>query len=207
MNIKQAAEFLEQEGIRVKATAESIYVALEMQDENIYKLEKRGDQWVYVFVEYERNSSGKESELKVFQDEAEAANYYFLATLQSHYYNKYIFPYREQNPENQIGTPACTLNHLKNALRSLPAKQANYRFFEEDPVPHSIHIKRANPTECMVQYIGSKNQIAVETIALEDWVAYSAMFDFVYLLSLLDQKSKESGISLTDEDYATFITA
>lgn len=213
MNIKQAAVLLEQEGIRVEATGQSIHVIPAAQDENIYKLEKRDEQWVYLFVQYERNSEGREMIVNTFRDETEAANYFFLVTLQSCYFQKYIFPFKEKNTSLKIGTPSFTMNALQKALSSLQVVHTSFSFFDEEVVPHSIHLKRVSPTECKVQYIGNNKQEVFETIELEDWDAYSAMFDYVYLLALLDQKCKDLAEThkieeaLSDEDYAIFLTA
>ncbi|OCA90397.1 hypothetical protein A8F94_00425 [Bacillus sp. FJAT-27225] len=105
MNIKQAADLLGQVGIKTKATDDFIHVIPSFQDENIYKMEKRGDQWNYLFIQNERGT-GKETTLKTFQSEAEASVYFLLDTLQSSFFSKYIFPLR-------VGGPSFTFEDLQ----------------------------------------------------------------------------------------------
>jgi len=139
MDIKHAAELLGQIGIQVKATDDSIYEIPSYQDDNIYKLEKRGGHWVYLFIEYERGI-GKKTTIKIFQSETEASIYFLLVTFQDNFYRNYIFPNRKKNSSLNIGNPRFTFADLQKALRSLPIDHVNYSFFDEPTVPYSIHL-------------------------------------------------------------------
>ncbi|NRD78587.1 hypothetical protein HPT25_14585 [Bacillus sp. BRMEA1] len=211
MNIKQVADILGQERIQVEVTADSLHVIPSFQDENIYKLEKRGNQRIYLFIQYERGS-GKETILETFQSEEEAAIYFLLVTLQSSFYHNYIFPNKEKNASLNMGNPNFTIADLQTALSSLHVGHVNYSIYDEATVPHSKHLSRVTPSESKVQFIGKNNQVVIETMELENWDAYSVMFDFVYLLALLDeivnrlvQANQLKGLS--DDEIATFLTA
>ncbi|EKN64760.1 hypothetical protein BABA_22768 [Neobacillus bataviensis LMG 21833] len=141
-----------------------------------------GEQWVYLFIDYERNSDGREMVLETFQEEVEAVSYYYLVTLQSYYFNEYVLPYK--NSLSQIDRPGFTIDQLQLALSSLQVNHTTYHFYDEEVVPHSIHLKRVSPTECKVQYIGENKQVVFETMKLEDWDAFSTMFDYVYFFSI-----------------------
>jgi len=211
MDIKQVAELLGQLGIQVKATNVSIHVIPLYQDENIYKLEKRGDQWFFLFIQNERGT-GKERIVKTFRSEAEAAIYFLLFTLQSSFKQNYIYPYREKNRSLNIGDTNFTFADLQKALRSLPISQVNYRFFDEPTVPYSIHLSRMTPTESKVKLIGKNNQLVFETIELEDWLAYSVMLNYVYLLALLEETANRLAqpnilMCLSDEEVEIFLSA
>ncbi len=211
MNIKQVADLLEQERIQVEAVDVSIQVIPSYQDEHIYKLEKRGDQWVYLFIENERGSR-KGTILETFQSEAQAAIYFLLVTLQTSFYRNYIFPFKEKSASLNIGSPGFTIADLHKALSSLHVGHVNYSFYDESIVPHSLHVSRVTPTESKVQFIGKNNRIVFETVKLEDWEAYSVLFDFVYLLALLDKTvdrfvQEYQLTSLSDEEIAVFLTA
>ncbi|WP_251551972.1 hypothetical protein [Neobacillus muris] len=80
------------------------------------------------------------------------------------------------------------------------------------PKHQSFHLTRVSQTESKVQFIGENNQEVFETTELQDWVAYSAMFDFVYLLSLLEETinryvKTNPLMRLTEKEIAAFITA
>ncbi|OCA90398.1 hypothetical protein A8F94_00430 [Bacillus sp. FJAT-27225] len=64
----------------------------------------------------------------------------------------------------------------------------------------------------MVKFIGKNKQLVFETIELEDWDAYSVVFDYVYLLALLEETAKRlvqpnKLMCLTDEEVGIFLTA
>ncbi|CEG26920.1 hypothetical protein [Bacillus sp. B-jedd] len=209
MDIDQAADLLEQVGIKTKATNDSIHVIPFYQDENIYKLEKRGVQWVYLFIENERGT-GKETILETFQSEEKAAIYFLLVTIRSSLKEKYVYPYIEKNASLNIGDTNFTFADLQKALDSLPIRQVNYSFFDEATVPYSIHLSRVTPTESKVQFIGKNNQVVFETIDLEDGDAYSAMFDYVFLLALLEETANRlvqpnKLMYFTDEEIGIFL--
>ncbi|CEG26922.1 hypothetical protein [Bacillus sp. B-jedd] len=211
MTIKQAAELLRQLGIKTKATDDSIHVIPFYQDENIYKLEKRGDQWLFLFIEYERGT-GEETILKTYQSEEEASLYFLLFTLQSSLRYNYLYPFIKKNGSLNIDDTNFTFADLQKALSLLPIGHVNYSFFDEPTLPYSIHLSRATQTESKVQFIGKNNQVVSETIELEDWIAYSVMFDYVYLLALLEETANRLGqpnklMFLSDEEVGIFLTA
>lgn len=211
MNIKQAADLLGQLGIQAKETFDSIHVIPSYQHENIYKLEEKGDQWNYLFIENERGT-GKETILEIFQTEAKAAIYFLLVTIRSSLKENYVYPYIEKNALLNIGDTNFTFANLQKSLDSLPIRHVNYSFFDEPTVPYSIHLSRVTASEFKVKFFGRNNQMVFETIELEDWDAYSAMFDYVFLLGLLEEAAEHLVqpnilMCLTDEEIGIFLTA
>jgi len=68
------------------------------------------------------------------------------------------------------------------------------------------------PTESKVQFIGKMNQVVSESMGLENWIAYSTMLEFVYLLGLLEETAKRlvqpnKLMFLSDEEVGLFLFA
>lgn len=209
MDIELTAQLLKEENIISFFTNTSIEQDRK-QDENYSKLLKNDEIWGFYFVTCERNSEGNSEKLNKFFDEADACKYYYLFSLSKYYFRKYIFSYEKNNRSLNIGLPSFELSNLKEALVRLKIRGLYYSFNGENK-NHSIQLISVNDRESRVEFIGEQGLTVFSTEVLENWLAYYAMYKYVYYLHLLDQKNEELmkrtiNLNLTDQDYYVFMT-
>lgn len=209
MNISQVAKLLNESG-RKTIYKNNLIEELHEQSENYYKLEERDDKWIFLFVKCEKNSEGIEEIIKIFDNEEDASKYYYLVQLSSNYYNQYILPFEMNNKDINIGELECTISNLKQAFDRLGIKE-NYYSFTEVKNEHSILLNQFDNDTSQVKFIGDGCRVISETLKLDNWIAYYAMYKFVYYLFLLDKhceiliKSKEIEMPFSDEEYSIFL--
>ena len=177
--------------------------------ESYYKLERKKDEWTFLFVECEKQDE-EENIRKIFSNEKDAITFYYLYELADSYYSQYIYPFKIKNKDTKIGQLECTISNLKEAFDRLGIKESYYNF-ENIENEHSICLKQIGNDKSQVRFIGKDNKIILKTLELENWSAYSVMYMNVYLLFLLDKhcelliKNKEIEVPFSDEEYSVFI--
>ncbi len=209
MDIKLTAQLLDEENITSVITNTSIEEDRK-QDENFHKLLNNNGTWEFYFVACERNSEGIPEKLKEFFDEDNACKYYYLFILSKYYFRKYIYSFEKNNRDINIGLPTFKLDNLKEALVRMKIGEQYYNINGKGK-NHSIQLISVNDQESRVEFIGEQGLTVFSTEVMEDWLAYYAMFKYVYYLGLLDQKredlvKKNIDLNLTDQDYYEFMT-
>src|SRR5690625_1431861 len=212
MNTNQVASLLNDISVETVATDTSLRPEIDY-GVNYYKLmlNKSNNKWEFLYVPNERRSFGGEEIRKIFDDEASASKYYYLIQLDCYFFYKYIQPFELKNQDINFGMPGSTLKELKEAFSRLNMDPSYYSLdgkVKED----SMLLEKVNKEESKVYLIGQNNKGINASIAQEYWLMYSAMYQRVYYLYLLDQhyaellRNKEIGHIFTDEDYKTLFT-
>jgi len=212
MNIKQVARLLNDIGVETVATDTSLGPDVDY-GVNYYKLmlNKNNNKWEFLYVPHEKRSTGGEELRKIFDDEASASKYYYLIQLESYFFYKYIQPFELKNKDINFGMPDSTLKELKEAFRRLNMDPSYYSL-DGKVKEHSMLLEKVNKEESKLYFIGQNKKVVNASLAQENWLIYSAMYQRVYYLYLLDQhyaellRNKEIGHIFTDEDYKTLFT-
>ncbi|URZ02574.1 hypothetical protein [Clostridium felsineum] len=209
MNINQVARLLNEANIKTISGKDFIEEYHE-QSENYYKLEKRDRVWIFSFAKGERKTE-EETEIKsTFYNEQDACKYYYLIELSKMYNDQYIYKFKMNNEDINIGEYECSLNNLKEAFERIGVKKIYYDFnnFIKE---HSICLEKIDNETSRVKFIGNYNKVIIQTLQLENWLAYYTMYRRVYALFLLDKhcelliKAGEIDKPFTDEEYSIFI--
>src|SRR5690625_4925798 len=104
-----------------------------------------------------------------------------------------------------------TLKDLKEDYRRLNMDPSYYSL-DGKVKEHSMLFEKVNEEESKLYFIGQNKKLVNASLAQENWLIYSAMYQRVYYLYLLDQhyaellRNKEIGHIFTDEDYKTVMT-
>lgn len=155
------------------------------QGENYYKLkETTNAKWDFVLVQRERQYD--ERVVKTFNKEEDGVRYYYLFELNNHFFYSYVYPFEKENKNLNIGEENCTIENIKEAFNRLAIPESYYSFNDEIK-EHTIVLKNINKNESAVLFIGKNNQEIFKTPKLDKWLAYYAMYKFVYYLYLFDQ--------------------
>ncbi|VBB09034.1 Hypothetical protein LUCI_4320 [Lucifera butyrica] len=209
MNISQVARLLNEADVKTRC-GPNLLEEIVGRREGYYRLEKRNEEWLYIFIDCEKREPGVEEIHKRFVNEYEAVMFYYFKKLSQKYRSQYVYPFEEQNKDIRIGWPDFNLANLKEAIKRLGIKE-NYYDFNNVKKEHSICLEEVSKNTSKVKFIGNGNNVILETLELENWDAYSAMFTRVYLLFLLDRycksliKSKEIEKTFSDNEYSIFI--
>ncbi|MEI3615033.1 hypothetical protein [Pseudogracilibacillus sp. SO30301A] len=185
MNIEQVKKLLNEKQILTFSTKKSLEQVKD-QGENFYKLRFKNEKWEFLFIQQER-SDEKETVLKRFDNESNACKYYFLFELNTYFFYQYVYKFELNNKDINIGEPNCTISDLKSAFTRLNIDEKYYSF-NEAKKEHSIFLDMQNNKESRVKFIGDYKKEIFETPILENWLAYYAMYKFVYYLYLLDKE-------------------
>lgn len=208
MEIKQAYSLLTNLGVPTAATDISIEERAG-QGENIYRLRKREDVWEFLFVRYEK-SDGEEKLQATFYDRDTAVKFYFLYELSSYFSRNYTQPFKTKNEDIFKGIRNFSLNKLKEAFHRLDIPNEYYSL-DGNVKNHCFVLEKINECKSKINFFNINGIVLVETMVLDNWSAYSSMYQDVYMLYLLDhyyQKLTENGKiqhKLTDEDYKMFL--
>src|SRR5690625_5478768 len=211
MNIKQVARLLNDIGVETIATDTSLIPEIDY-GVNYYmlKLNNETGKWEFFFMQRERQNSGGENLIKSFGDKAEAIKYYYLHQLSTYFFFKYIQPFELKNKDINMGWPSFNLENLKEAFKRLDMDPSYYSL-DGKIKEHSILFEKVNKEESKLYYIGQNKKVVNASLAQENWLIYSAMYQRVYYLYLLDQhyadliRNKEVDHIFTDEDYKILI--
>ncbi|AAK79987.1 hypothetical protein BJV85_001849 [Clostridium acetobutylicum] len=209
MNINQVARLLNKVNIKT-ISGENFIEEYHEQGENYYKVEKKDREWFFSFVKGERKTEEEEEIKETFDNEQDASKYYYLIELSKRYHNKYIYKFQMNNEDINIGEYECSLNNLKGAFERIGVKDIYYNFnnFIKE---HSICLEKIDNETSRVKFIGNYNKVIIQTLKLENWLAYYTMYRRVYALFLLDKhcelliKAGEIDKTFTDEEYSIFI--
>src|SRR5690625_3909181 len=212
MNIKQVARLLNDIGVETVATDTSFGPDVDY-GVNYYmlKLNNETGKWEFFFMQRERQNSGGENLIKSFGDKAEAIKYYYLFQLHSYFFNNYVHPFQFNNRDINMGRPSFNLENLKEAFKRLDMDPSYYSL-DGKVKEHSMLFEKVNKEESKLYFIGQNKKVVNASLAQENWQIYSAMYQRVYFLYLLDQhyadliKNNEIGHIFTDEDYKTVLT-
>jgi len=175
------------------------------------KLNNETGKWEFFFMQRERQNSGGENLIKSFDDKAEAIKYYYLFQLSSYFFNECVHPFELKNKDINIGWPNFNLENLREALKRLDIDPSYYSL-DGKVKEHSMLLEKVNKEESKLYFIGQNKKVVNAALAQENWQIYSAMYQRVYFLYLLDQhyadliKNNEIGHIFTDEDYKTVLT-
>src|SRR5690625_3935987 len=207
MNIKQVARLLNDIGVETVATDTSLGPDVDY-GVNYYllKLNNQTGKWEFLFMQRERQNSGGENLIKSFEDEAEAIKYYYLFQLHSYFFKHYIQPFELNNKAINIGETNCKIEDLKAAFKRLKIDNTYYIFGREIK-ERSISLEQVNKNKSYVVFNGENYKQVFKTPIMDNWLAYYAMYKFVYYLYLLDLHSnrllnnKEISKIFTDNDY------
>ena len=208
MNISQVGRLLNEASRKTICKVNSLE-EFHGQNENYYKLEKKDQVWIFSFVQCEKIDE-EENIRKILKNEKEASIFYYLYELSSGYRQQYIRSFEMNNKDIKIGRLECTILSIKQAFDRLGIKE-NYYNFKNVESEHSICLKKISDDKSQVKFIGKDNKIIFESLELENWNAYSAMYKWVYLLFLLDRhceilaKNKEIEVPFSDEEYNIFL--
>src|SRR5690625_2891660 len=212
MNLKQVVRLLNDIGVETVATDTSLRPEIDY-DVNYYKLmfNNGNNKWEFFFMQRERQNSGGENLIKSFGDKAEAIKYYYLHQLSTYFFFKYIQPFELKNKDINMGWPSFNLENLKEAFKRLDMDPSYYSL-DGKVKEHSMLFEKVNKEESKLYFIGQNKKVVNASLAQENWQIYSAMYQRVYFLYLLDQhyadliKNNEIGHIFTDEDYKTVLT-
>ena len=154
MNINQAGRLLNEANRKTICNTNSLE-EFRGQAENYYKLEKKGEEWSFVFVACERNSKGIEETIKTFENESEASIFYYLYELSKWYRQQYIHPFIRKHKDLNIGRQECKVSEVKEAFNRLGI-QENYYNFKNVENEHSICLKEIGNGKSRFSFIGNK---------------------------------------------------
>jgi len=207
MNMKQVARLLNDIDRPMIITQTTLEPEVDY-GENYYmlKLNNKTDKWEFLFMQRERQSEGGENLIQSFDDEAEAIKYYYLFQLNSYFFKHYIQPFELNNNDINIGETNCKIEDLKEAFKRLKIDKAYYSFGREIK-ERSISLGQVNKNKSYVVFNGESCKEVFKTPIMDNWLAYYAMYKFVYYLYLLDLHSNrllnnnEISKMLTDDDY------
>src|SRR5690625_1085352 len=207
MNIKQVARLLNDIGVETIATDTSLIPEIDY-GVNYYmlKLNNETGKWEFFFMQRERQNSGGENLIKSFGDKAEAIKYYYLHQLSTYFFFKYIQPFELKNKDINMGWPSFNLENLKEAFKRLDMDPSYYSL-DGKVKEHSMFLETINNEESKVYFMGTNGKEVDATLVIENWEAYSYMYQSVYSLYLFDKhcadliKNKKIGDIFTDEDY------
>lgn len=209
MNINQVTRLLNSIN-RKTISGESYIEQFHEQSENYYKLAKKDEKWVVLFVIGERKTEEVEEVKKVFDNESEASKYYYLFELGRYCWKQYIHHFIMKNEDINIGRYNCTIDNLKEAFDRIGIKE-NYYDFNNMIKKHSICLEKIDSSRSQFKFVGNGKNIIYKTLILENWRAYYIMFKDTYGLFLLDRycevliKNKEIEKPFTDEEYKIFL--
>lgn len=209
MDINQAARLLNEVNIKTICGTNLIQEYHE-QNENYYRLGKKDENWVFLFVKGEKKTVEEEEIQKTFDNESDASKYYYLFELSRYYFEQYINPFEIKNKDINIGETECTILNLKEAFDRIGIKEIYYDF-NNLIKEHSICLEEIDNNTSEVKFIGNGKKIIFQTLRLEKWLAYYATYKFTYYLFLLDRhcelliKNKEVESPFTDEEYSIFL--
>src|SRR5690625_3960651 len=209
MNIKQVARLLNDIGVETVATDTSLGPDVDY-GVNYYmlKLNNETGKWEFLFMQRERQNSGDQHLIKNFDDKAEVIKYYYLFQLSSFFFNECVQTFELKNKDINIGWPNFNLENLREALKRLDIDPSYYSL-DGKVKEHSMLLEKVNKEESKLYFIGQNKKVVNASLAQENWQIYSAMYQRVYFLYLLDQhyadliKNNEIGHIFTDEDYKT----
>src|SRR5690625_2978001 len=212
MNIKQVARLLHDIDRPMIITQTTLEPDVDY-GVNYYMLKVNNEtgKWEFFFMQRERQNSGGENLIKSFGDKAEAIKYYYLFQLHSYFFNHYVHPFKFNNKDINMGRPSFNLENLKEAFKRLDMDPSYYSL-DGKVKEHSMLLEKVNKEESKLYFIGQNKKVIIASLAQENWQIYSAMYQRVYYLYLLDQhyagliKNNELGHIFTDEDYKTVLT-
>src|SRR5690625_4044701 len=187
MNLKQVVRLLNDIGVETVATDTSLRPEIDY-DVNYYKLmfNNGNNKWEFFFMQRERQNSGGENLIKSFGDKAEAIKYYYLHQLSTYFFFKYIQPFELKNKDINMGWPSFNLENLKEAFKRLDMDPSYYSL-DGKVKEHSMLFEKVNKEESKLYFIGQNKKVVNASLAQENWQIYSAMYQRVYFLYLLDQ--------------------
>lgn len=203
INLSQVARLIRNFHLPIIETDTSIAEEESFQAAGYKEIRLHNGEWEFVIFP-ERYKD--EKVLKTFKDERSASKYFYLVMLNSYFANNYIYPFESDNKDINVGGPNFTLNNLKVAFHRLKMDEKYYSFNAEVK-EHSVYLHRINKLGSTVKFFGDNLKLVFETMELENWMAYSVIYQYVYTIYLLDahcQSLIEQGeISqrFTDEEY------
>jgi hypothetical protein len=191
MKIKDAAELLNNEGIKVSYNNNFIKEELPPYT-NYYQLEKK-DTWEYGMFICERENNPYVKSIYNFDSEDESVKYFYLDRLSSYYFKNRIQPFIAQHNEFDIGGTNFSEDKLVESLYILSIP-SSYLFNKKNKnsTTMSILVEQTSNTLYKISLIGTNGAVLQSVPPMSRQRALFLAFKKVYLLYIYDTTVSET---------------
>ncbi|MGD7044802.1 hypothetical protein [Jeotgalibacillus proteolyticus] len=210
MNMKQAAELLSREGKSMIYKNNSLQEEVSPYD-NYYQLKEDEHKWVYGFWMVERQNNPYFKKRKEFDTEEEGAKYFFLQTLSTHYFSKYLEEFIKQHPEVDIYGDTFDERVLRQAMSLLSIPSTLLANDKNQITNKAIVLEKSGDSHTVILFVNEKGETVKSTLPIENESVMFFAFKKVYKLYLFEKKvsplleSYNLRDQFTDEDIFLFI--
>ncbi|WZY01306.1 hypothetical protein NSQ26_04530 [Bacillus sp. FSL W7-1360] len=151
ITIEQAGVLLNRAGYRV--TVFNKHLKQEVGPyENYEEVKKDGEKWVYRRVFVERTNTPYTQTMKEFVTEEEAATYYLLESLSSHYRNTVITPLK-LNHNIDFDPDVADVDMLYQSLQTAGIPKSTLYFNQSPRGGTCMHLSQVNDSEWILSYL------------------------------------------------------
>ncbi|MDG5472085.1 hypothetical protein P6709_10005 [Jeotgalibacillus sp. ET6] len=209
MNMKQAAELLSREGKSMIYKNNSLQEDVSPYD-NYYQLKEDEHKWVYGFWMVERQNNPYFKKQKEFKTEEEGAKYFFLQTLSTHYFFKYIEEFIDQHPELDLDGDTFDEKRIQKAMDLLSIPSTLLAKDKNQITNRAIVLEKSGDSHTVILFVNDKGETVKSTLPIENDSVMFFAFKTVYSLYLFENKvsplleSYNLRDQFTDEDIFRF---
>ncbi|WZY01332.1 hypothetical protein NSQ26_04660 [Bacillus sp. FSL W7-1360] len=208
VTIEQAGSLLNQAGYRVTVVNKHLKQVVPPY-EGYEEVKKDGEKWVYRRVFVERTNTPYTQTMKEFVTEEEAATYYFLRSLSSHYNHTIVTPFKLKH-KIDFHQDISDVTLLCKSLQAAGVPKNRF-YFNKSPVGTCMHLSQINDSEWKKSLV-SDGRVVISLMPFDDfaWGVFAVFIDTFLLHLFLTEVPKllqSEGITeqLTDEEMSIFM--